>query len=162
MKKCYGILIFLMFPLFLLADSAAPILVTVPVPLETVFDQIIALIKGWGGMTKPALASAIIVIIISLFKSNLVGEYFKTLSPLWKRLIIGILGLAASAVMQISGGMTVSSAIYGALIISGGAVLIFETIVSVLPDAGNKFKFLLTPIIWIMNRFKKMEPPTEL
>lgn len=149
---------FLMFPIILLSEGLPPLVIP-PFDASLILNQIVEMIKNWSGFNL-GIASTVLIIIISFLKSDICGKWFQNANPILKRVIIGFLGLIASCVMQISGGMTVASALYGALIVSGGAVLIFEFVISIIPEEAKTktLTFALNSVMWVLNKFKKQDP----
>jgi len=129
------------------AEVVEKAIVTVPVEVVPSYTEIIeaitALFKGWGGMSAPVIASSIIVIVIMLLKTNLFAGIFNKLGAISKRCILGLLGIISSILLSIGSGITLPKALWGGLIIGGGAVLIFELVISLLPDAQSKLKTIL-------------------
>lgn len=121
--------------------------------LDQMINSLIELIKNIKTMPGVAIASAIISIIVMFLKSNYCGNWFGNRSAIVKRLIIVVLGQASAIILMIMDGATFVNSIYLGLVASGGAILIFECVISLWPD----FKAFGLSLINLLSIFKKKE-----
>lgn len=121
MKRIYGI-----FTVLFLFMSFAALGQEVSVPLDQAFNELIKLVMNYKAMSPIALSIAIVMLLTTLLKTDLVGGFFKNQSSLVKRLIITVLGQVAGVLTMISTGIPFAQAIIVGLISSGGAVAIYE------------------------------------
>lgn len=150
------IVMFLMYPLMLLAQTVTNPPTTDAVEYDTVIKAFIELIKNWATTPWYISASGIVVLIVMILKTQLVGGWFGKLGPVLKRCILGLLGIVAGLFISFGQGEVVwYKVLYQSFIVSGGAIMIFEIIISVLPDAWAKAKSVLSYIIELL---KKLVP----
>ena len=121
MKRFYSIfsLVFLMFSFAAFGQEAS-------VPLDQAFKELIALVSNYKAMSPIALSISIVLLLVSVLKTDLVGGFFKNQSSLVKRLIITVLGQVAGVLTMVSTGIVWHQAVIVGLISSGGAVAIYE------------------------------------
>lgn len=91
-------------------------------------SSLISLFMNYKTLGPVGIGAAAVLALIQLFKSNLFGSFFKNLSPAVKRLVITVLGQVYGILYSIASGKTVGDAILTGLIVSGGAVLIWEAV----------------------------------
>lgn len=127
----------------LVAVAQAAITEVVPVDPNHVYTfneilpMIVDFVKNVKGTSPLIIAMVSINIVIALLSSDFLGNWFLNRAPLVKRLIIVVLGQAASIILMISSGIVWYNALLNGLLISGGAILIFECVISLIPNAAT-------------------------
>lgn len=128
MKHVYAIfsILFLMFSFAAFGQEAS-------VPLDQAFKELIGLVSNYKAMSPIALSIAIVMLLTTILKTDLVGGFFKNQSALIKRLIITVLGQIAGVLTMISTGIVWHQAVIVGLISSGGAVAVYEAYKAAFP-----------------------------
>lgn len=124
-------LIFLFLTFCLLSMVAMPLLASEGevVGLDVIVDSILALIKNWKGLGTLGALSSILVLLVQLLKTELLGGWFEGKAPLVKRALIVIFGVINGVILSVwTGGLSWMEAIMGGLLVSGGAMAIYEVI----------------------------------
>lgn len=119
--------------------------------INDVFNIVVEAVKAMKGASGIVIAILVLVILISFLKSNIVGNWFGTKTPIIKRLILVVLGQALSVLVLISTGVVWYTSLWLGLVISGGAILVFEVLGPIFPSAASVFNI----IIKILGFFKK-------
>jgi len=130
-----------------------------PTPIEEgkvygfkeLIDFAVVFIKNVKIMSPISIAMYILVFLLMILNSSFCKGWFGKRSPLIKRLIIIVLGQVLSVLFLITSGIVWYHALWGGLIISGGAQLLFENVVSLVPEAGKYLKY----VVQILGFFKK-------
>lgn len=115
MKRNYFLLCLLVLSVSVLAADL------VPVPEGDPLVLLLDLIKNWKASTPIAIGSMIVVIIVQVLK-KFVGE------SLYTRASVTVLGVAYSILVTMQKGASLLEAAIMALLVSGGAVAIYEAI----------------------------------
>jgi len=103
------------------------------VPLDVAFKSLVDLVTNYKAMSPIALSIAVVLVLTSFLKTDLVGGFFKNQSALVKRLIITVLGQVSGVLTMISTGLVWHQAIIVGMISSGGAVAIYEAYKAAFP-----------------------------
>ena len=98
----------------------------VHVQIKDVFEAISLLIKNSKGLSGIGIASAIVVILIQLLKTEMLGNLMNKLPPFWKRILIVLLGQISGILIGVNSGMGWVNSIIAGLLTSGGAIAIYE------------------------------------
>jgi hypothetical protein len=116
--------------LFLIAFTAMAQVPQVPdeASVAVLGDLILNLIKNWKSLGVLGIASSSIVILITFLRSPLMGDWFGEQTAIIKRLVIVVLGQILSVLVMMIDGSVWYIAIIQGLFISGGAMLIWESI----------------------------------
>jgi hypothetical protein len=96
------------------------------VELDEFAKAMLAIVKDGKGMGKGALAIALLNLLIMALKTKLASEFFKKRHPGVKRLIIASLGQIVALIVLHQGGLSWGAALWQGLIVSGGAMLVYE------------------------------------
>ena len=127
-----SVLILVLMPVILMAQEAAP-------TVEQLLNMVIDIIKNYSTMSPILIASASLTFIIAILKTPwLQDSWFGAQGTLVKRAILVVLGQALALVTLYASGMPLANVFWTGLIISGGAIMIFECILSFLPEGTTK------------------------
>lgn len=122
----------IMLPMISFAQEAAQL--PVAVASSDIGSVLLNLIMNWKTMGPLGIAIVVVNLIVSVMKSDSVGNIFKKLDPLLKGLLITVLGQIAGILSQVvngvaegkSMGAAIASSILFGLVTSGGAVAIYQ------------------------------------
>lgn len=103
------------------------------VPLDTVVDATVAVVKDGKSMGRLALSVALLNLLVMFLKTNLANTWFSKKSTNYKRAFLLVAGQVLGILLAIQSGLSPLSAVIGGLITSGGAVAIFESVKGLLP-----------------------------
>lgn len=112
MKKIFALAL-LFFPLIVLAEPV--------IPDGDPLSSLLALIMNWKAAGPIALASSVVVVLVQVLKSSL-GSFQ------YKRLAVVILSCAYGVLQGITSGLSLFQALVLALVTSGGAIALYESI----------------------------------
>ncbi len=91
-------------------------------------DIVIQLATHWNDLGPYGIASAILMLIIFFFSSSYCKNWFGVKSPWIRRLIVVVCGQAIGLLSLLKAGMPFPGAVVNGLIVSGGAMVIWQCI----------------------------------
>ena len=110
----------------IVGDLSDPNATVEVVTLDESIVAIVKLVQDWQNLGTMGLLMALLNILIMLLKSRFANEWFKKQKPGLKRVILLALGQIMGILVSLQGGMGILESIISGLIVSGGAMAIFE------------------------------------
>ena len=106
---------------------------------QSVPDQINAgqllleLVKDYKTMGPLGIGMSLVLLTVWILKTKMLGSIFKGLKPVYKRVVIVVLGQAYALLYMLQSGMDFSEALITGVFMSGGAMAIYESFKPFLP-----------------------------
>lgn len=133
MKRFFAIFtLFVLIPFTMVLAQTLGVPVIPEVPVEPTLSGLVDLVKflvtNWKLLGTWGISSTILVIVIAILKGPWSKDWFGSKSSLRKRLIIIVLGQILGIIHAVMGGAIWYMAIITGLIVSGGAIAIYESV----------------------------------